>query len=805
MEKDIISCYLEARRGIIDKFFDRMNARQKEALFALDGPVLILAGAGSGKTTVMVNRIANMIRFGDAYDSGAMPLAVTEKDVLFLEACLKSGAPIPDAAIPLVRGRTVAPENILAITFTNKAANELRERLSAMLGRDGTGVLAATFHSACVRILRREIGALGYGMDFTIYDEDDSVRAMKDALNILDLDPKEFSPKSFLSIIGRAKDRLLLPAEYAALDEVKENYRLKKCAEAYRVYQEQLHLANALDFDDLIMQTVLLFHRFPAVLEKYQDRFRYILVDEYQDTSLAQFELVRLLSGKLRNVCVVGDDDQSIYRFRGATIENILQFESAFPGARVYRLEQNYRSTATILSAANAVIANNTERKGKTLWTINEEGEKIHVYQAEDEQDESRYVADEIKRRAAAGDKYSRFVVLYRTNAQSRELERRMVAENIPYRVVGGLRFYARKEVKDMLAYLTLLIHPEDTLHLRRVINTPRRGIGDSTVEALLRIAQNRRRGMPDEGENMSMFGDSGEDASLFDIMAHAELYPELRGRVQPMASFVAMIRECAALLGHSPLGDIMMKLAEDSGYISALKKEGREGSDRLNNIHELRSAMARYEEINERSTLEGFLDEVSLYAEPNKDKDGDQPDQVILMTVHASKGLEFDTVFVTGMDEEMFPHIMSLREEGGLEEERRLAYVAITRAERQLHIIHAERRMFSGRTSVYEPSRFLEEIPRNLYTLTLNKSSRQAKVDSARTQAEVTGNYNTLFIPGDRVRSKAFGDGWVIASEPMDGDWKAVVVFDKYGEREVLCASFRLETIQYGAPAASA
>lgn len=804
MEENITASYLAARKGVIDRFFNRMNPRQKEALFAMDGPVLILAGAGSGKTTVMVNRIANMIRFGDAYNSNSMPLAVTEQDVSFLEACLKSTVPLPDKALSLVRGRTVAPHNILAITFTNKAANELRDRLAVMLGEESKGILAATFHSACVRILRQTIQHLGYGNDFSIYDTDDSTQVMKSVLKLINVDPKDFPPKEILGAISRAKDRLLTPAQYAGLEEVQENFRFKKYAEAYKLYQEQLRLANALDFDDLIMQTVLLFRKFPAVLERYQDQFRYILVDEYQDTSIAQFELVRLLADKYHNICVVGDDDQSIYAFRGATIENILQFESAFPGASVFRLEQNYRSTATILAAANAVIENNTARKGKTLWTVNGDGDKLHVYQAEDEMGESRYIAEEIKRRVAAGDKYSQFVVLYRVNAQSQVLERRMVEEQIPYRIVGGLRFYDRKEVKDMLAYLTLLVRPDDTLRLRRIINTPRRGIGDSTVETLVQIVQsNRKNAGGKRAEPLSLFESDGDDAdtTLFEVMAHADRYDKLYSRTKQLTSFVRVIRECAGCLGHIPLGDVMMKLAKDSGYIAELKKKGREGLERLENIDELRSAMARYEETAENPSLESFLEEVALYSEPDKDKG--QVNRVTLMTIHASKGLEFDTVFLAGMDENLFPHRMALNEVGGIEEERRLAYVAITRAERQLHIIYAECRTMAGRFNNCDPSRFLEEIPRNLYEVKVNDAKRQAELDCARTQIEVTGTSNSLFVPGDRVRSKAFGDGWIIAAEPKDGDWKVVAIFDKHGEQEILCASARLDQIEYASPVA--
>ena len=773
MEESMKNRYLTARKGIIDRFFERMNPRQKEALYVMDGPVLIIAGAGSGKTTVIINRIANMVRFGDAYSSNVMPLSITEKDVLFLEACLASSVPPPEKALALVKGRTVPPQNILAITFTNKAAGELRERLAKMLGRAGSNITASTFHSACVKILRNEIDRIGYRRNFVIYDQDDSAKVVKNIIKEMGEEGKDFDPRDVISAIGRAKDRMMTPEDYR--DSIsKDDERLQAYATIYKLYQDTLRLANALDFDDLIMQTVRLFQQCPDVLRSYQEHYRYIMVDEYQDTNPAQFELVRLLGDRYRNICVVGDDDQSIYKFRGATIENILQFEDRFPGAQVFRLEQNYRSTSTILDAANAVIAHNVERRKKTLWTENEEGVKIHVYQAKDEIDECRYICEDIQKQVAAGKQYADFAVLYRTNAQSLVLERGMVSRQIPYRVVGGLRFYDRKEVKDMMAYLHVLINPEDNLHLRRIINVPTRGIGDVTVEKVIGVAQR-------------------EGKSMFKVIEEAHSYPELKSRAAELYGFSLFLHKFMNRVGKGSIGDIMIDLASESGYMKMLTSGKNADMERKENIIELRSAIARYEETTDKPTLAGFLEEAALLSE--SESDSLMEDKVILMTVHASKGLEFDTVFIAGMDDGIFPHYQSIWDERDLEEERRLAYVAITRAKKTLHIIHAEERMMGNIRRRNDPSRFIEEIPETLRVLTLNEDAQWDEDFSAMTEDEVRALPSTL-IPGDRVRSEAFGLGWVIASEPRDGDCLATVYFDACGEKQLSCASARLERV---------
>ena len=773
MDGEIKERYLRAREAILDRFFQRMNPCQREAVYATEGPVLIIAEAGSGKTTVVVNRIANMVRFGDACSSDALPPALTGRDVDFLEACLRGTAPIPEKAYALIQGRTVAPQNILAITFTNKAAGELRERLSSMLGKKGANVVASTFHSLCARILRQEIDRIGLRKDFTIYAAEDSVRVMKEVLGVMGLDPKLFDPRQVLSAISRAKDKLASPSDFYAA--AGEDDRLLKYAEAYRLYQEQLVLSNALDFDDLIVYTVALFRRCPKVLETYQERYHYIMVDEYQDTNMAQFELVRLLAGKYHNICVVGDDDQSIYKFRGATVQNILQFEDNFPGARVFRLEQNYRSTSTILDAANAVIANNRTRRCKTLWTDNGQGVKIHVYQAEDELDESRYICEEIRRRVAAGDKYSDFVILYRMNAQSQVLERGMMEAHIPYRIVGGMRFYDRKEVKDMLAYLHLLVNPDDNLRLQRIINTPRRGIGGVTTEQITKIAQRER-------------------LSMFAVMERAGDFPELKAKAGRLLNFTGMMRTFMKRVDQGSLGDLLMDLAGESGYLKMLKEDKQEGLSRLDNLEELKSALVRYESAADTPTLSGILEDIALYSD--REPGEEQTERVTLMTIHAAKGLEFDTVFIAGMEQNLFPHARSLGDPEDLEEERRLAYVAITRAKRVLHLIHAETRMLAGRCFIGEPSQFIEEIPNAFRDFTLNQAAQRAREASTFDQYTVAGTNNTLFVPGDRVRSQAFGEGWVIAAEPFNGDWMATILFDRYGQKQIACALARLERI---------
>ncbi len=770
--------FLMARRQIIDDFFARMNPMQRKAVYEIEGPVLILAGAGSGKTTVIINRIANMIQFGDAYNSEHVPDTITEDDVSFLEEYIQGDNWEMEQAFQLIRNRPVMPWNILAITFTNKAAGELRERLAAMLGETGAQVNASTFHSCCARILRREIEALGYGKSFTIYDTDDSLRVIKAVLKSLNLSEKQFSPKSILAAMGRAKDNLLTPAEYAA--QAGQDYLLQVISKVYTQYQKELKSANAVDFDDIIMLTVQLFQQFPEILNYYRNRFRYIMVDEYQDTNHAQFELVRLLSSESKNLCVVGDDDQSIYKFRGATIENILQFEDTFPGTRVIRLEQNYRSTETILNIANAVISHNTKRKGKTLWTENGQGEKMYVYRAVNEHGEARFICETITKNHAKGCAYKDHVVLYRMNAQSQVLEQELIRQEIPYRLIGGIRFYDRKEIRDVIAYLSVLNNPADTLRLRRIINEPKRKIGDSTLNLVLETA-------------------AALGITAFEVLEHAKDYPALERRASDLEGFAALMRELMEAADTIPLEALLDQLLEKTGYLTMLKGEGLEGYGRIENVEELKSTMNRYEEANPESSLAGFLEEISLYTDI--DRYDASADAVVLMTMHAAKGLEFDTVFVAGMEDGIFPGAQSIYEPELLEEERRLAYVSLTRARKQLYLSNAALRMMFGQTMRNRPSLFLKEIPPELYemedaTVTRRMQSHEIEAKKKKkpqfdkkmgiSQAQRS---TEVYQAGDHVYHGKFGEGLILSCTPMGNDQLLEISFGEHGVKKLMAA----------------
>lgn len=769
--------FLTLRRRIIDDFFVKMNPMQREAVYAVEGPVLILAGAGSGKTTVIINRIANMIQFGDAYGSSHVPEGISEEDVAFLEEYANGDNWEMERAFQLIRNKPVMPWNILAITFTNKAAGELRERLSAMLGSTGADVNASTFHSCCARILRREIEALGYGRSFTIYDTDDSIRVIKGALKEMNIAEKQFSPKSVLAAMGRAKDNLQTPEQYAA--EAGEDFRLQVISKVYAYYQRQLKNANAVDFDDIIMLTVQLFRQFPEVLEHYRNRFRYVMVDEYQDTNRAQFELVRLLSSESGNLCVVGDDDQSIYKFRGATIENILQFEETFPGTKVIRLEQNYRSTETILEAANGVISNNTKRKGKTLWTENGVGEKLHVYRAKEEHGEARFICENIKKNIEGGDSCRDNVVLYRMNAQSQVLEQELIREGIPYRIIGGLRFYDRKEIRDVIAYLSVLNNPADTLRLRRIINEPKRKIGDGTVNAVLEIA-------------------GGLGIPAFTVLEQAGDYPSLERRAADLQAFASMMRELQAMADTVPLDELLDSLLERTGYLAMLLAEGFEGQTRIENVEELKSTMVRYAEENPEGGLAGFLEEISLYTDI--DRYNAEDDAIVLMTMHAAKGLEFNNVFIAGMEDGIFPGVQSIYDPELQEEERRLAYVSITRARKKLFISNAAQRMLFGQTMRNRPSMFLKEIPQDLCevedaTITRRVAPQEKtakKVRSAYAGSTGVGQAHRssqVYQTGDSVYHNKFGEGIVLSCTPMGNDQLLEITFGENGTKKLMAA----------------
>jgi len=703
--------FCKARRAVIEREFSALNPEQRKAVLSTEGPLLLLAGAGSGKTTVLIDRVANLIKYGRASDCAEVPEWASEEDLAFLEGYAQAPDDAQAArAERLCRLDPVAPWSILAITFTNKAAGELKERLSRMLGREAQDVWASTFHSCCARILRRDIDKLGgYSTSFTIYDTADAERVVKDCLKALGLDEKMFPPKSILGYISRAKDAVQLAADLRAQAAASGDFRLQKIAQVYAEYEKRLQAANALDFDDLILRTVLLLQKDEGVRTYYQRKFRYVLVDEYQDTNNLQYLLASTLAGGYENFCVVGDDDQSIYRFRGATIENILSFENQYKGCRTIRLEQNYRSTQNILEAANAVIRNNQGRKGKELWTDRGAGEKVTVYTAFNQDDEAQYVAAQILSGYARGRHWKDHAILYRMNAQSRELEMAMKRNGIPYKVIGGIRFFDRAEVKDMLAYLCVLNDSRDDLRLQRIINAPPRGIGATTVERAQALAVR-------------------EGTSLWEVVSHAADYPELQKAAKKLQAFTDMMEGLRGQIGGMDLTEFYDAVCADSGYAIALEASDKvEDRTRLENVRELGSSIQSYIDNAEEPSLAGFLDEIALYT----DLDSHDPDadSVVMMTMHSAKGLEFPFVFVVGVEEGIFPGFQAIGEAEELEEERRLCYVAMTRAKEKLTMTCANQRMLYGRTSANRPSRFLGEIPDDY----LERAGRQGFSDNWR------------------------------------------------------------------------
>ena len=790
---------LALRRAVLEKDFARMNDRQKQAVFTVNGPLLILAGAGSGKTTVLINRIANILRYGDAYNSTYLRDDLDENDIAACKAYIENGMPLTTETQEHLSVSACAPWRIMAITFTNKAAGELKDRLCAMLGETANDIWASTFHSTCARILRRDGEHIGYSSHFTVYDTDDQRRLMKSILKELDISEKNITPKSILNEISRAKDSLISPAEYALT--VGDDFRLKIISRAYTTYQKRLEDADAMDFDDLINKVVELFKKCPDVLEYYQNRFRYLMVDEYQDTNHAQYTFVRMLAEKSGNLCVVGDDDQSIYKFRGATIENILSFENTFQNATVIRLEQNYRSTQNILDAANAVIEHNTERKGKTLWTQNGTGAMIHLHTAENETDEAERITKIILDGVAAGRKFSDYAVLYRMNSQSLTFERNFAKSGVPHRIIGGTRFYERREIREMIAYLSVINNPSDEMRLRRIINTPKRSIGDRSVEVAAQIGQQ-----------------TGE--TLFEVVSHAKDYPALSRAANKMTLFAAQMQGLIELNNDEEvtLGELYDELVERIDYLNFLKTDDPESAeDRAANVQELASNLRRFEEENPEGTLSDFLEEVSLITDI--DNYDNNADSVVLMTVHSAKGLEFPVVFLPGMEENIFPGMASVYVPSEVEEERRLAYVAITRAKEELYIFHAESRMIFGMTNRNRVSRFVEEIPAMLieHTRSRDYSARPVSMPSfggakpfgeapktksvaeaggftpkPRVKPAPAGTYRV----GDTVLHKAFGTGLIVSATPMANDTLLEVAFDKVGTKKLFANFARLTKV---------
>ena len=778
--------FLQARRRYIAAQFSNLNDMQKEAVLTTEGPLLLLAGAGSGKTTVLIHRIANLIRFGCGSDSCEIPDTVTEEDVEFLENLPADAEGFDRRRAELLCALYPAdPYGIIAITFTNKAANELKDRLANMLGEEARDVWAMTFHSACCRILRRNIERLGYTGSFTIYDTADSERVMRDIIRDMGLDDKTFPHRYVLSVISKEKDKFVTPDMLLEYAESQSNYQLLNIAKAYKKYQTQLKSNNAVDFDDIIMLTVRLLQEHEDVRTYYQRKFRYVLVDEYQDTNHSQHLLTSLLAGGYENICVVGDDDQSIYRFRGATIENILDFEKQYPGSRVIRLEQNYRSTQSILNAANAVIAHNIGRKGKRLWTSNPSGKPITVYSAADESDEANYIAGQIIS-ASRGKNFKDYAILYRTNAQSNALEYAMKRNGIPYRIIGGTRFFDRAEVKDMLAYLCVINNRSDDLRLKRIINNPPRGLGPKALETVERLA-------------------TAENVPLYNVVADPYSYGPLEKTAEKLMRFTQIIEELAAMLDAGmPLPEFYEELMLRTGYIDMLqKKDTEENKTRLENIRELKSSIHSYMENAEVPSLAGFLEEISLYTDIEEYNEGD--DAIVMMTMHASKGLEFPNVFLPGFEDGLFPGMKAIGEREEMEEERRLCYVAITRAKQNLTICHARQRMLYGRTTAAMPSRFIKELPEDEIvkkggaTYSRNgfgdsygyrpsaPQQRPSYMQAMNITSQPKAAPKVDFHKGDMVRHAAFGRGMILSVMPMGGDALLEIAFDEIGTKKLM------------------
>jgi DNA helicase-2/ATP-dependent DNA helicase PcrA len=784
--------YVAARRRVIASFFPRLNERQTDAVLATEGPLLILAGAGSGKTTVVVNRIANILRFGRASDSGEVPAFAGEAELAALEGYLAKPEPARrDEIERLCALEPCQPWRVLAITFTNKAADELKSRLMEMLGASANDIWARTFHSACVRMLRRDADRLGFDRSFTIYDTADSLSLLRRIIKDKSIDDKSFPPKTVLGYISRAKNDMITPNELMAIAKAANDFRREKIAEVYITYESRKRAADAMDFDDLLYNTVVLLEDFPEVGDYYRRYFRYILIDEYQDTNRLQYRLARALTGEHSNICVVGDDDQSIYKFRGATIENILSFESQFSNTRVIRLEQNYRSTGNILDAANAVIRNNEGRRGKELWSRAGAGEPITLYIAQNENDEAQYIADRILENFSHGGSWSDNAVLYRMNAQSNRLEYAFKRSGIPYRVIGGTKFFERAEIKDVLSYLSVVANPRDDVRLLRIINNPARGLGAKALETLQAVAARNGK-------------------SLFDTAKAAKNEPELAKAAGKLRVFTDIIDSLRAAQSELPLDGLYDLLLERSGYEAALRADKNdENIGRLENIAELKTNILGYMSQTPEPTLAGFLDEVALYTDiDGLEKD---TDAAVLMTLHTAKGLEFKNVFLAGMDEGIFPGLRSIGEPEEMEEERRLCYVGITRAKRTLTLTSARQRMLFGRTTSNMPSRFSEEIPpellkrisspgnasfsgavpareRSYYESYSGKQPIPKKPSAPPSGKKADASFG--FTIGNKILHKAFGAGKILKMTPMGGDFLIEIEFEVGAKKLMLRAA---------------
>ena len=814
MDKNLVTRYLAAKRALFDKAYSSLNEMQRQAVFTTEGPLLVLAGAGSGKTTVLVRRIAFLIRYGNAYHNEFVPAELTETYIADLERAASLTVEEIMQILPEFIYDPCPPYRVLAITFTNKAAGEIKNRLIHELGDEtlAKDIWSGTFHAICMRILRTHCGLIGYAPGFTIYDTDDTKKTVAGVMKRLNIDEKQFPAKAVMTAISRAKDHLQSAEDFEI--EAGADFRLSRIAAIYRGYEEELRRSGAMDFDDIIMLTVRLLRENPDVLSYYQRKFKYVCIDEYQDTNVAQFQLAALLSGQYKNLMVVGDDDQSIYKFRGATITNILGFDKVFDDTTVIKLEQNYRSTGTILEAANQIISHNQGRRGKNLWTAGGEGEKIILRKCEDQMSESRSIVDTIRRMVEDGKHtYKDFAVLYRTNSQSAGVERALQRSTIPYRVLGGTRFSDRKEIRDAVAYLQLICNHADRERLLRIINEPRRKIGDKTLAVVSALAEE-------------------QGISLFDVMDRADQFVAL-GRSAPLLkNFTEMIHRLTALMDTLPLPAFFDEIMEQSGYLQMLRDGGEPERERVDNIAELKSNMMEYvkntEAEGETPSLVNFLEEYALVADV--DKYDTEADAVVLMTIHSAKGLEFPVVFLPGMEDGIFPgmqNIMGSSED--MEEERRLCYVAITRAKEQVIILHTRSRIWYGQTVANPLSRFVGEIPDELTVhedLTMEAMSmstgsgiqpaqsrptyerprrQKAPVHTDRitvgqptpaATAAARESLNTL-SPGDRVTHASFGEGEIISIKPMGADKLIEVVFDLVGTKKLMGTYAKLKKIE--------
>lgn len=807
MQNELKNGFLAAKRALFDKVYSSLNEKQREAVFTTEKPLLVLAGAGSGKTTVLVKRIAFIIKYGNAYYSESVPETISAEQIKGLEAAIDLEPKEIEELLPVFASNPCPPWQILAITFTNKAANEIKARLASAFADNesiSNDIWAGTFHSVCMRILRKYGDRVGYTSDFSIYDMDDSKKLVSSCMKKLNIDEKTLPIRSVMNEISRAKDKLITPEMYSG--EAGSDFRLSKIAKVYSEYQAQLKASNCLDFDDIIFQTVRLLQENEDVLRYYQNKFKYVCVDEYQDTNRAQFVLTSLLAGGYMNLMVVGDDDQSIYKFRGATIENILDFDRTYKDAKIIKLEENYRSSGNILNAANGVIKNNAGRRGKTLWTSRSEGEKITLNRLDDQNLEARYIIDTINRAVSnRQNSYRDFAVLYRVNAQSNNIERAFAKSGMPYRVLGGTRFSDRKEIRDIIAYLHLINNNSDRERLLRIINEPKRKIGAKAIEAIEQIAD-------------------AERCSLFAVIRNADKYLALSNYASRLREFADLILGLGELSGKVSLDVLVKETLERSGYRQMLVDAGEEEAERLENLEEFISGIIEYQQNTEEPTLTGFLEENALVADV--DRYDDTADAVVLMTIHSAKGLEFPIVFLPGLEDGIFPGMQSVLDPTELEEERRLAYVALTRAKEKLYITHTKSRLLYGRTQYNPRSRFVDEIPSEVLDnisadtesviggyvtadraggMYFNRTAKKtgsvafpANESSINKQIFNKSSKTSLeaFSEGDRVSHMTFGEGEILSVRPMGADTLYEIMFDKVGTKKLMATYAKLRKI---------